>query len=38
MKEFKKGKWKSRKQAIAVAFSQVSHKRPGCKKILKRKK
>jgi len=33
-KEFKKGKFGSRKQAIAVAYSQVSKKRPGCKKVL----
>ena len=37
MKEFKKGKWVSRAQAIAVSFSQVKKERPGCKKILKRK-
>ena len=37
MKEFKKGKWKSRAQAIAVSFSQVQRERPGCKRVLKRK-
>ena len=35
MKEFKKGRWKSRAQAIAVSFSQVTRERPGCKKVLK---
>ena len=37
MKEFKKGKWKSKAQAIAVSFSQVQRERPGCKRVLKRK-
>lgn len=38
IKEFKKGKWISRSQAIAVSYSQVQKERPGCKKVLKRKK
>lgn len=38
MKEYKKGKWKNRKQAIAVSYNQIQKERPGCKKVLKRKK
>ena len=34
MKEFKKGLFKSRKQAIAVSYSQTLKKHPRCKKIL----
>lgn len=36
MKEYEKGKFKNRKQAIAVAYSQVQQKRPACKKVLKK--
>lgn len=31
-------KYKNKKQAIAVAFSQVKKERPGCKRVLKKKK
>ena len=37
MGEYKDGKYKSPKQAIAVAYSQVLKKHPECKKVLKRK-
>ena len=37
IKEFNQGKFKSKEQAIAVGYSQVSKERPGCKRILKRK-
>ena len=37
MKEYKQGRYKSPKQAIAVAYSQVLKKSPKCKKVLKRK-
>ena len=37
MGEYKKGRYVSPAQAIAVAYQQVQTKRPGCKKSLKRK-
>lgn len=37
MKEYKAGKFKSPKQAIAVAYSQVLKKHPECKRVMKRK-
>jgi len=37
MREFKKGNFKSRKQAIAVSYSQVKKKYPECKKFFKPK-
>ena len=33
--EYKKGRYKNNKQAIAVAYSQTLKKYPNCKKILK---
>jgi hypothetical protein len=36
MKELKKGKFKSRAQAIAVAYSQVRKKYPSCAKMFKK--
>jgi hypothetical protein len=38
MAEYKAGRYKSPAQAIAVAYSQVQKKRPGCKKSLKKGK
>ena len=38
MREYKKGRFKSPKQAIAVAYAQVSKKSPACKRILSRKR
>ena len=37
-KNMKEGKFKSKAQAIAVSFSQVSKERPKCKKILQKNK
>ena len=37
MKEFKLGKFKSRQQALAVSYSQVSKKHPACKRILRQR-
>ncbi len=37
MREYKKGVYKSPKQAIAVAYAQISKKSPSCKRILSRK-
>jgi hypothetical protein len=37
MKELKEGKFVSRPQAIAVAYSQVQKKHPACKRWLKQK-
>lgn len=37
MREYKQGRFKSPKQAIAVAYSQVLKKSPNCKRVLKRK-
>jgi hypothetical protein len=34
MKEYKEGLFKSRKQAIAVSYSQTRKKYPRCKKII----
>jgi hypothetical protein len=36
-KNIKEKKYKNRKQAIAVAFSQVNKERPGCKRVLRKK-
>ena len=36
MKEYETGRYKNRKQAIAVSYSQVKKERPGCKKVFKR--
>jgi len=38
MAEYKKGRYKSPAQAIAVAYSQVQKKRPACKKVLSKSK
>ena len=37
MKEYKRGLFKSRKQAIAVSYSQTLKKHPRCKKSLARR-
>lgn len=37
MREYKKGVYKSRAQAVAVSYSQVLKKYPHCKKTLARK-
>jgi hypothetical protein len=37
MREFKKGRWVSPKQAIAISFSQTQKKYPGCQRFLKRR-
>ena len=37
IKEYKQGVFKSRKQAIAVSYSQTLKKYPYCKRILNRK-
>ena len=34
--EFKRGLFKSKKQAIAVSYSQVRKKHPACKRIFKK--
>jgi len=34
MGEFKEGKWKNRKQALAVSYSQVNNKYPKCEKFF----
>ena len=36
IREYKEGKYISRQQAIAVAYSTLSRKHPNCKKIFKR--
>ena len=36
IREYKDGKYSSRQQAIAVAYSILSRKHPNCKKIFKR--
>ena len=36
MREYKEGKYNSRQQAIAVAYSVLSRKYPNCKKIFNR--
>lgn len=38
MREYKKGVYKSPKQAIAVAYAQVSKKSPACKRLISRKR
>ena len=38
MREYKKGVYKSPKQAIAVAYAQISKKSPRCKKVFSRKR
>jgi len=38
MREYKKGLFKSPKQAIAVAYAQVAKKSPACKRFLSRKR
>ena len=37
MHEYKERRWTSRKQAIAVSFSQVRRKYPKCKEVLRKK-
>ena len=37
MREYKNGRFKSPKQAIAVAYAQVLKQSPGCKRELSRK-
>ena len=37
MKEYEKGKYKSRGQALAVSYSQVKKRHPSCKRSLSRK-
>ena len=36
MSEYKKGRFSSRKQALAVSYAQVNKKSPGCKRYFKR--
>ena len=36
MDELKKGRWKSRAQAIAISYQQVKKRYPSCKKYFKR--
>ncbi len=38
MDEYKKGRYVSRSQAIAVSYSQILKKHPQCKKSLRRKR
>jgi len=38
MREYKKGVYKSPKQAIAVAYAQISKKSPACKRFISRKR
>jgi hypothetical protein len=38
MKEYELGRWKSRKQAIAVSYSETEHIYPKCHKTLSKKK
>lgn len=37
MHEYKKGRWVSRQQAIAVAYSKVKRDHPSCRKYYSRK-
>ncbi len=37
LKEYGKGKYSSRSQAIAVAYSQVKKMSPSCRKVFRRK-
>lgn len=34
MKEYKSGRWSSRKQALAVSYSQIRKKYPECARLL----
>jgi hypothetical protein len=36
MAEYKKGRFSSRQQALAVSYTQVKKKSPGCKRYFKR--
>jgi hypothetical protein len=36
MTEYKKGRFSSRQQALAVSYAQVKKKSPGCKRYFKR--
>ena len=36
MAEYKKGRFSSRQQALAVSYAQVKKKSPGCKRYFKR--
>jgi hypothetical protein len=38
MAEYKKGRFSSRQQALAVSYSQVKKKSPGCKRFFSRRK
>jgi hypothetical protein len=38
MKEFEQGKWQSRKQALAVSYSQVNTAYPRCKRYFPKPK
>ena len=38
MTEYKKGKYSSRMQAVAVSYAQVKKSHPNCKKALSKKK
>jgi len=38
MREYKNGKFSSRQQAIAVAYSMINKKYPNCKKLFSRKR
>lgn len=38
MAEYKKGRYSSRMQAVAVSYSQVKKAHPNCKKALSKKK
>jgi len=37
IKEYRKGRYKSRSQAIAVAYSQVKKSNQSCKKVFRRR-
>jgi hypothetical protein len=38
MSEYKKGRFSSRQQALAVSYSQVKKKSPGCKRFFSKRK
>ena len=38
MAEYKKGRFSSRQQALAVSYAQVKKKSPGCKRFFSRRK
>jgi hypothetical protein len=38
MTEYKKGRFSSRQQALAVSYSQVKKKSPGCKRFFSKRK